>query len=78
MSELISKYLNRKHTKEMILDSAAVPAIKNHRVLCQFCELPLNIEILGATDSLKCDHIFHRICLTHNNRICCVCKIAFD
>lgn len=79
MTELIAKYLHRKHMRSVSLnEAAAVPVLKNHIELCRFCELPLNIEILGDTDRLRCDHIFHKICLNHNNHICCICKIAFD
>lgn len=78
MSELIEKYLHRKYMREVSFDDIAIPLVEDYVDLCRFCELPLNIEILGGTDSLNCDHIFHSICLNHNNRICCICKIVCD
>lgn len=78
MSELIAKYLHRKHVRKMTFDSAAVRISESCKELCRFCELPLNIEILEDVDRLKCGHVFHAICLNHNNRICCICEIAFD
>lgn len=78
MSELIEKYLHKKYMSGILFESSAFPIVKDYVDLCRFCELPLNIEILGDTDRLKCDHVFHNICLNHNNRICCICKIVFE
>lgn len=77
MSELIAKFLHKKHLRGLSFDNVTIPMLRSYTDLCRFCELPLNIDILGDTDLLKCGHIFHRICLNHNSRICCICKIAF-
>lgn len=76
MSELIAKYLHKKHLRQISFHSATLDGLSDCGDSCGYCDLPLNIDVLGDPERQTCSHVFHKICFVYNSQVCCICKSA--
>ncbi|CAH0560673.1 unnamed protein product [Brassicogethes aeneus] len=68
----MNTYLRNKYLGKFSLPMACTSTNKIPN--CHYCNLPMNTPIINNPSRLICGHIFHTLCLSHNNNKCNICN----
>ncbi|KAF7271001.1 hypothetical protein GWI33_016061 [Rhynchophorus ferrugineus] len=67
----LDKYFNKKYLKNSSLQSSSLWV--DSKAKCPICKLSLKNDAFDCETGKTCQHIFHSICLKHNNGNCTFC-----